>query len=845
LTFNNLNAIGSGSENDPIIIDADSNPISNYNSSGIPTGYYEFQGIVSNAQRIRIIGEVHLNLAANSVVTITGGIQCAEVDYCELTITTTGIGAQIGKLTATATDGDNAGIGGGSSGTSGKITITGGEITATGGERGAGIGGGVNGSGGEITITGGKITATGVFTGAGIGGGINGSGGQIAISGGQISAQCTYNGAGFGGAAGIGGGYHGDGGIIEISGGIISAVVDYYAAGIGGGPGYGGGEITISGNAIILEATGGDSAAGIGGGENGDGGKITISENAIISEATGGASGAGIGGGNEGDGGEITISGGEIESTGGDGGAGIGGGDHGNGSSTNKKISISGGTITARGTNGGAGIGAGVNGSAGEIEISDNAIIALAKGGNAAGIGAGNNGASGKITIYGGEIRAEGEHGAGIGGAWHSNAGEITIYGGIITATGGEDGAGIGGGYSGDGGSINIEGGRITATGDVGSAGIGGGFQGDDITINISGGTIKSIGKDGAAGIGVGFNGDNRGITKITGGSINATSTATPIYPVPTNGSDDLYLNTLTILGEFPNSLVTTYYESDYILKDVYTDADKKLYFYLPASSGAELVAVTFDDTTEGNEIYYGNSYTRSTGANAVNLAYLQFDEPIAAIDYENEILTGLKPDTNYKISISEELAPESFSLKPLSAALSNGAGTTPIDESWIGNDVDIIQTRIVPYGDSDPQVLEIPARPDATPALKALVSSMPVSEGTKGKVSGAKVGMAYSTNPNAAPSLWTNVDSEDDIDLLPGTYYFRKIADNDSFATDYVTVVIPAFPVPVAPDSPGELDLAATGLNLDLAYLLVVLLLMTVKEGIYRNTVSPNKKSL
>jgi hypothetical protein len=104
-------------------------------------------------------------------------------------------------------------------------------------------------------------------------------------------------------------------------------------------------------------------------------------------------------------------------------------------------------------------------------------------------------------------------------------------------------------------------------------------------------------------------------------------------------------------------------------------------------------------------------------------------------------------------------------------------------------------------------------------------VSSKPESEGNKGKVSGLKSGMAYSTDPNAAPDEWITVDSEDDLELAPGTYYFREIATVSDFATDYVTVVIPGFPAPVAPDSPGELGLAGTGLNLDLAYLLMVLL--------------------
>jgi hypothetical protein len=623
-----------------------------------------------------------------------------------------------------------------------------------------------------LTITGtGKLIANaGLTNNAGIGGDQYQTAGTIKIKGGEISA--TGGSESYGSGAGIGSGYNvADGGTIEISGGNITA-------------------------------TGGPYGAGIGGGYDGAGGNITISGNAIIESAQGGGGGAGIGSGFDGAGGHITILGGTISAVADGGGAGIGGG--------------------AQGTLGADG---------GEITISGDDTIIKAQGSSyAAGIGGGYLGDGGNIDISGGEISAE----AGIGA---------------------DSGAGIGGGYGGSGGEINISGGIISADGKAGGAGIGGGkkysiYGGNGGTVKISGGTISAEGgTTGGAGIGVG-NGGTGGTTQITGGSINATSNVAAINPDPTSDSDGqipIYLNILTAPVEFDESLVTVYYnslfqESNYGINDVYTDAEGILYFYLPATSTDELVALSFDEI-ESTDRYYGVKYEHlANNTNEQDLEYLKFPIPVVAIDYTKEILTGLNysdDDVDYDISIAGELESESFSLKPFSTIQPNGEGEVPIDESWMDNSIEIfLTTSSILYEDSDTQSIEIPARLSVTDPLIALVTSAPASEGGDGKVSGLKSGMAYSTDPNAAPDEWISVDSEDDIVLLPGTYYFREAATGDTFATEAIEVVIPEYQAPVAPDSPDSpssdspdssaapLGLAGTGLNLDLAYLLMVLLL-------------------
>ena len=204
-----------------------------------------------------------------------------------------------------------------------QVKITGGNITATSDDWGAGIGSGSYGTG-TVEITGGEINATGGYLGAGIGGGCINSG-NVTNNNGTITAS------GSDGAAGIGGGYY-NGATVTITGDAVikNASSTKYGAGIGGGNGSDG-NVTISGNAKIENATGGYGAAGIGGGafsspDKIGNGNVVIKDNAKIDNVQGGAYGAGIGGGIYGLS-NVTIEGNtKVNATGGAGGAAIGGG---------------------------------------------------------------------------------------------------------------------------------------------------------------------------------------------------------------------------------------------------------------------------------------------------------------------------------------------------------------------------------------------------------------------------------------------------------------------------------------------------------------------------------------
>ena len=319
--------------------------------------------------------------------------------------------------------------------------------------------------------------------------------------------------------------------------------------------------------------TAGEKAAGIQKNGTADG-TLTISGSGALT-VQGGKYGAGIGSGYEKAGSNISISGGEVTATGGYGGAGIGGGMYGAGSS----ITISGGMVTTTGGNGGAGIGSGYSRSASNITISGGTVIA--KGGyNGAGIGGGKNGAGSNIGISGGEVTATGGgYGAGIGGGYCGVGSNITISGGEVTATGGENGAGIGGGDSRDGNDITISGGTVTATGGGYGAGIGGGNWGSTGKVTITGGSVKTT----------------KGV--LTG---------------VTNGTDEVYCTVVDLTEEFGiEAAVTDVGETAYGMKDVMTDADGKIYMYLPAGETSILLGMYYYTGTVSAEAGADNRLTR------------------------------------------------------------------------------------------------------------------------------------------------------------------------------------------------------------------------------------------
>ena len=369
--------------------------------------------------------------------------------------------------------------------------------------------------------------------------------------------------------------------------------------------------------------TAGEKAAGIQKNGTADG-TLTISGSGALT-AQGGKYGAGIGSGYEKAGSNICISGGEVTAIGGYGGAGIGGGMYGAGSS----ITISGGTVTTTGGNGGAGVGSGYHESASNITISGGNVIA--KGGYyGAGIGGGKNGFGSNIGISGGEVTATGgAYGAGIGGGYCGVGSNITITGGIITATGGDFGAGIGGGDSRDGNDISISGGTVTATGRGTKSDIGGGNWGSTGKVTITGGSVKTT----------------KGV--LTG---------------VTNGTDTVYYTEVDLSEEYgAEAAVTDVGETAYGMKDVMTDADGKIYMYLPADENGTTIVFGkhFYSGTVSAEAGADNRLTRGTEC---KYSLLVLGDP--AYYERNEIPQGIliKDGANLTIKSADGYGKDNYS---------------------------------------------------------------------------------------------------------------------------------------------------------------------------------------
>ena len=346
------------------------------------------------------------------------------------------------------------------------------------------------------------------------------------------------------------------------------------------------GTLTISGSGT-LTAQGGEYGAGIGGGSDENGNNIIITGGTVI--ATAGMyyySGAGIGGGYYAAGSNITISGGEVTATGGMSGAGIGGGF----SREGNNITISGGTVTATGGQYGAGIGGGKNGVGSNIGISGGTVTAT---GGLCGAGIGGGG-----DYYESDVRGVGSN--------------ITINGGEVTATGGDFGAGIGGGRYENGRNITISGGTVTATGGLCGAGIGGGEGRTGSDITVSGGTITTTGGENATDIG-GGSGGSTGTVTITGGSVKTTK---GVLTGVTNGTGAVYCTVVDLTDEFGiEAAVTDVGETAYGMKDVMTDADGKIYMYLPADENGTTIVFGkhFYSGTVSAEAGADNRLTRGT----------------------------------------------------------------------------------------------------------------------------------------------------------------------------------------------------------------------------------------
>lgn len=417
-------------------------------------------------------------------------------------------GKDTGSLTATG-DSGAAGIGGAWSKGAGTIEIAGGNITAISpisqsgrndNDGGAGIGSGAKATGStntNINISGGTIVeAVGGTNGDGIGGSSSNRNNPttVTISGGTI--QKAQGGQGYGSYDG-GSGIHSDGDL-TISGKahIVSATGgsgDSSNSRSDAGDGIRAGTLTISGEAHIDNATGGTADSGSAGDGIYNYGKLTIKDNAKIGTVKGGdATASGKDGGygirNHG---QFTMSGGTITNA-------VGGmatgrtGDGGDGIYCGDTLTIEGGEIqqttggeaTGKSGTGGSGIRGGSGksggdgiGSYGNLTISQSAKIETAQGGTSTNGNGGSGISSGGILTISGSAKI----GTAQGGASTNGTGGDGIHSGSVVKISGDT-------------TTKATGGNATGENSTGGSGIGGSF------VNVEGGTINTTGGSGKSG---------------------------------------------------------------------------------------------------------------------------------------------------------------------------------------------------------------------------------------------------------------------------------------------------------------------------------------------------------
>ena len=306
----------------------------------------------------------------------------------------------------------------------------------------------------------------------------------------------------------------------------------------------------------------------------------------------------------------------------------------GNGGEDAGTIHIQGGTVIAKMTNSrsmGAAIGASVGKSVTEIQISGGTVTAETTW-NGAGIGTGSasgNNRTGKIVIEGGTVNASSWSGAGIGSGYGHAPGNPAI-----TA------------------EIEIHGGMITAYSEVGAC-IGSGKDSSSKVL-IDGGTIcldkKTTGYRKVAHIGMGESSNTQVETDvtITGGTI-CLKEADGFIPRPIiygweqvdgkwqqNKPKDAkgnlaYYTTADLTGIYENNTLVEKAGiegegSSYGFKDVRTDANGKLYMYLPAS---EAVKASFGGVEFTGKVEAGKDEN-------------VLEREQTAIDYRREVLKNM-----------------------------------------------------------------------------------------------------------------------------------------------------------------------------------------------------------
>jgi hypothetical protein len=368
---------------------------------------------------------------------------------------------------------------------------------------------------------------------------------------------------------------------------------------------------------------------------------------------------------------------------------------------------------------------------------------------------------------------------SGIGSGYDGDPGTIRILGGTISSIAGWGAAGIGGG---DDAHITISGGDISAQGGINGAGIGGCYNGNGGEINISGGIIESVGGEQAAGIGGGINGVGEQQIIISGGTILATGGDSAAGIGLGNGG--LPTSTTEITGGSINadSIVPapTDGSADVFLNKLTVDG-----------FGVSLVTAYYDSLYGINDVYTDVSgklyfYLPFTGSS--ELVALSFDpdesnKPYYGLDYQREDNDENEEDLEY-LQLSTPSANIDFINKKLTGLLPDANYDISIHNGGLGGlSLDLDTHSLTQHN-----------------GVVTQQNGSIIQANGEGEISFDESCEGYS------------------IDIVQS--YTIPYSDSEAQVLD-----IPGMPA-VPGDSAAPLGLAGTGLDLDLAYILMVLLL-------------------
>lgn len=140
--------------------------------------------------------------------------------------------------------------------------------------------------------------------------------------------------------------------------------------------------------------------------------------------------------------------------------------------------------------------------------------------------------------------------------------------------------------------------------------------------------------------------------------------------------------------------------------------------------------------------------------------------KPNGSIDYYNEKIVGLKPNTVYRVSSYDY------------DIFTDDTGALTIYEEWMGTEITITEPYV---SGARPQSLAIPERP----AYPTGISIQ--NESTVGKNDGALIGvnpaLEYRQDLVSVPSPWVKITGTSLENLAPGSYSVRVAATDSSFA--------------------------------------------------------------